>query len=84
MAKRGREAMAKRARERARQEKRDAKREKRESRTIEPSPPAADEEALMEEFARLSARYSANEIGGSDYAEERRRIFDELGIENHD
>lgn len=85
MARRGREAMNKRARERSRQQKQEAKQEKREARSEESaSAEAVDEAALMDEFARLSERYSADEITGSEYAEERRRIFDELGIESDD
>lgn len=82
MAKRGREAMAKRARERARQEKKEAKREKREARTTEESSLSeTDEHALMDEFARLSEKYQAEQITQSRYDEERERIFSLLGIE---
>ncbi|CAN5883070.1 hypothetical protein BH23ACT5_BH23ACT5_20010 [soil metagenome] len=76
--------MNKRARERARQERQEAKQEKRESRADEPSPEAVDETALMAEFARLSERYSAKQITEGEYAEERRRIFEELGIASED
>lgn len=82
MARRGREAMNKRARERAREEKKEAKQEKREARSEELSAaPEIDEAALMNEFARLSERFSANQLSKSEYDEERRRIFEELGIE---
>jgi hypothetical protein len=85
MARRGREAMTKRARERARQEKQVTKKEKREARTDEGVIlPAADETALMEEFARLSERFSADQISEGDYVSERHRIFVELGIESED
>lgn len=83
MAKRGREAMAKRARERIRQEKQEAKEEKRLERAANEEEPlsAAEETALMEEFARLSRRYQDEEISESDYQEQRRRIFDQLGLD---
>ncbi len=85
VAKRGGEAVAKRARERGRLEKQEAKREKREARSAEStSISAEDESALMEEFARLSERYSAGEITEAVYNEERTRIFEELGVESHD
>lgn len=35
----------------------------------------------MQEFARLSSRYEANEISHDRFNEERHRIFVELGIE---
>ncbi len=72
--------MNKRARERARQERQEAKQEKRELRADEPAPEVVDENALMDEFARLSEMYSAEKITEGEYAEERRRIFEELGI----
>ena len=83
MAKRGREAMTKRARERARQEKQVVKQEKRDARSDDmAAQPEVDESALMEEFARLSERYSSDQISESDYTAERHRIFVELGIES--
>lgn len=83
MARRGREAALKRAREKSRQDKKEAKRERQEARqtdedTIEP----ADEQALMEEFARLSERHDASQITTAVYEQERHRIFVELGIES--
>jgi len=36
---------------------------------------------LMEEFARLSERYSSEQISETEYTSERRRIFDELGLD---
>lgn len=82
MARPGGEAMAKRNRERARQEKQEAKREKQISRQAEAAnEPEVDEAALMEEYARLSEQYEANLISESVYSEERRRIFDELGLQ---
>ena len=84
MARRGREAMTKRARERTRQEKQEAKKEKRDARLEDEAAPlpAADESALMEQFARLSEKFSSDQISESDYASERHRIFVELGIES--
>jgi hypothetical protein len=85
MARKGREAALKRARERARQEKKEAKREKTVARKQdelgnEPIP----EKDLMEEFAQLSERHASNRISLDEYETERRRIFDELGIETED
>lgn len=82
MARRGREAALKRAREKARQDKKEAKRERTKARRAEKS--AAEpvpEKALMEEFARLSELHDANRITPQKYEEERQRIFSELGIE---
>jgi hypothetical protein len=77
--------MTKRARERTRQEKQESKKEKRDARSDGPPVlPAADESALMEEFARLSEKYSADQISESEYASERQRIFGELGIESEE
>ena len=78
----GHETFSKRAREKARQEKQAAKRARRHSRSAETSSqPNPNEEALMEEFARLSAQYEAGQIDESNYVQQRRRIFTELGIE---
>lgn len=82
MAKRSRESILKRAREKAREEKKEARRERKEAKNFdETALPEADENALMEEFALLSARYEANEMTEDRYNSERQRIFDELGIE---
>jgi hypothetical protein len=79
---RGREGMAKRARERARLERQEAKRIRREARAAENTGPDPDEEArLMEEFRSLSERRAASEISESTYEAERQRLFAELGIE---
>jgi hypothetical protein len=84
VAKRSREGALKRAREKVRQEKKEAKRERKETKPVEETAlPEADENALMEEFARLSARYEANELTEDRYNSERQRIFEELGIETH-
>jgi hypothetical protein len=85
MARRGREAALKRAREKARQEKREAKRERRQEKSSDESATSGvDEDALMEEFARISALHKANEISTAQYNTERHRIFGELGIESED
>jgi hypothetical protein len=77
----GREAALKRAREKARQDKREAKREKKEARQATDSESGLpNEQALWEEFARLSASHEANEITNSQYETERQRILEALGI----
>lgn len=82
MAKRSREGALKRAREKARQEKKDLKRERKDAKTTEEVEISeVDENALMEEFARLSARFEANQLSEDRYHSERERIFGELGIE---
>jgi hemoglobin-like flavoprotein len=83
VAKRGREAALKRAREKARQEKKEAKRERalaRQSETEAEEP--VDEQALMEQFARLSESHDSNRISQEAYEKERQRIFTALGIED--
>ncbi len=83
MAKRGREGVLKRQRERARQEKQAVKREKRQSRSDEGNEePEVDETRLMEDFARLSEDLENNVITQAQYDEERHRIFVKLGIES--
>lgn len=87
MAKRSRESFQKRAREKARQEKRDAKREKRDlddSSEADSGPTRAEEDVLMQQFARLSASYENDQISVDDYNEERHRIFVALGLEDDD
>jgi hypothetical protein len=83
MAKRGREAMAKRAREQARQQKREAKQERIEARG-EPAPKldADDETGLLEEFARLNDAFAADRVSQSHFDEEKHRILVALGIES--
>jgi len=82
VARRGREAALKRAREKARLDKREAKRERTSAKQAdEPSTEPVDETALMEEFARLSELHEANRITTKQYDEERQRIFSQLGIE---
>jgi hypothetical protein len=83
VAKRGREAALKRNREKSRQEKQEAKREKRSERRAEADDASpVDDEALMEEFARLSERYESGDISAEEYNGERQRILGELGIES--
>lgn len=81
MAKRSSESFQKRAREKARQDKQEEKRAKRQARSSDDDVSRADEDALMQEFARLSARYEADEISLESFNEERHRIFVELGLE---
>lgn len=83
MAKRGREAAAKRAREVRRQQQRVDKKERREAATSQvDTVPAEDQTALMEEFAALSEKFEADMVTAAHYAEERHRIFVALGIES--
>lgn len=81
MAKRSQQSFQKRAREMARQEKQAEKREKRQASSDEETVSKADETALMEEFAELSARLEADQITMDEFNEERERIFGELGLE---
>lgn len=78
--------MAKRARERARQERQAAKRLRRQSASEAAAEPkdTPDEDALMEEFRELSERHAAGNVADELYAQERHRIFVELGIESDD
>lgn len=77
----GREAALKRAREKSRQEKRDAKRDKKEAlQADQPESDPIDEQALWEEFARLSASHEANEISSIQFEIERQKILEALGI----
>ena len=81
MSKRGGDAALKRAREKAHQERQDAKRIKREARfEVEQKLSNDGENALMEEFARLSAQYEASQVSGERFNAERDRIFTALGI----
>ncbi len=82
---RGREGMAKRAREQARQQRREAKRLRRETLADEAeNPDSASEDQLMDEFRVLSERHAAGHVAESAYLIERHRIFVELGIEHTD
>jgi len=83
MAQKGREGMAKRARERAREERQEAKKLRRDALTDEARMATEpDTEGLMEEFRLLSERYAAKTVSESHYQEERRRILTLLGIED--
>jgi hypothetical protein len=85
MAKRGREAMAKRSRELARAQKKEDKQERQEAKGDGPPKLTADEEThLHEEFARLSDEFAADRVSQSHFDEERHRIFVALGIETED
>jgi hypothetical protein len=81
VAKRSRESIQKRAREKARQEKQAVKRAKRRSSSVKDDVSRAEEDALMEEFAQLSERFEADEISLQGFNEERQRIFEELGLD---
>jgi hypothetical protein len=82
MGKKGGEAALKRAREKTRLEKQDLKRQRRQARSAETAAPAVDTDALMEEFAKIGALYEANRISEARFNEERKRIFEALGIES--
>jgi hypothetical protein len=86
VARRGREGIAKRARERARQERQAAKRERRHAaaESVDDAQEAPDEDALMEEFRELSERHAAGNVPDDEYNEERHRIFVALGIESEE
>ncbi len=85
MAQRGREGMAKRARERARLERQEAKRRRRQALAeAAEAKDTPDEAALMEQFRVLSEGHAAGTVGDDTYASERHRIFVELGIESDD
>lgn len=85
MAKRGGDAALKRAREKARQEKQEAKRDKRQARSAEETTiTSGTADALMEEFAQLSARFEASQITEESFNTERQRIFVALGIASED
>jgi len=81
MGKKGGEAALKRVREKKRLEKQDLKRQRRLARSAETSAPAIDSDTLMEEFAQIGALFEANRITEARFSEERRRIFEALGIE---
>lgn len=77
------QSFQKRAREKARQEKKAEKLAKRQSASADDNsgPSKVEEDALMQEYAALSARYESEEISTEQYNEERQRIFLELGLE---
>jgi hypothetical protein len=81
VAKRSRESFQKRAREKARQEKQAEKRDKRLSSSDDENVSKLEENALMEEFATLSARLEAEQITADEFNEERERIFGQLGLD---
>jgi len=82
VAKRSQQSFQKRAREMARQEKQAEKRQRRlSSNSDDETVSKAEETALMEEFAELSARLEADLITTDQFNEERERIFGELGLE---
>ena len=81
MAKRSRESFQKRAREKARQDKQAEKRDKRLSSSDDENVSKAEENALMEEFAALSARLESEQVTVKEFNEERERIFGQLGLD---
>ena len=82
MAKRSRESFQKRAREKARQDKQAEKREKRlSSSSDDENVSKAEENALLEEFAALSARLESEQVTVKEFSEERERIFGQLGLD---
>lgn len=82
MARSGREAAAKRGRERARQERKQAKVEQKAA-SVDAAGPAEeiDEGALMEEFRVLSEQHAVGQISDDVLSVEKHRIFVALGIE---
>jgi hypothetical protein len=83
VAKRGREGIAKRARERARQQRQEEKRQRHHAAAAADPAIGPDESALMEEFRVLSERHAAGLVPEDLYSEDRQRIFEQLGIESH-
>jgi hypothetical protein len=86
VAQRGREAAAKRGRERARQERKQAKAEQKSASSDSgDSGVEIDEAGLMDEFRVLSEKHAAGQISDEILRIEKRRIFVALGIETaHD
>jgi hypothetical protein len=79
---RSRESFQQRAREKARQEKQAEKRDKHRSPSSDDENVSkAEENALMEEFAALSARLEAEQITPDEFNDERERIFGQLGLD---
>lgn len=81
MAKRSRQSFQKRAKEKARREKQANKRARRQSSSDAEDVNRAEEDALMKEYAQLSERFETDEISSDEFADERKRIFGELGLE---
>lgn len=74
--------MGKRQREKARAERKEAKRVRRETLAAEAETlESADEAKLLNDFRLLSERHAAGGVADATYAQERQRIFAELGIE---
>lgn len=82
MVRRGGEAAAKRAREVRRDQARLEKRERREAANLERPVGLSDDEqqALLEEFARVSDLHHRDLITAENFAVERDRIFEALGL----
>ena len=81
MARRSRQSFQKRAKEKARREKQENKRARRRSSSDAEDVSRAEEDALMKEYAQLSERFEIDEISSDEFADERERIFGELGLE---
>ena len=81
MARRSRQSFQKRAKEKARREKQENKRARRRSSSDAEDVSRAEEDALMKEYAQLSERFEIDEISSDQFADERERIFGELGLE---
>ncbi len=80
---RGKEAMAKRERERRRLQRQEAKKVRRETLAAEATDPDPQREArLMEEFRLLSERHAEGRMSEAKFTTERERILGELGIES--
>lgn len=83
MAKKGGLAAAKRARELRRDQRKEDKRERRDAIAArEDGPSIESQDALMEQFADLNARFERSELDAAGFEKERRRIFVALGLED--
>jgi hypothetical protein len=78
----GREGMAKRARERARLDRQEAKRIRRETLAADAAAESdIDEGQLMEDFRLLNERHAAGEVESEHFEDERHRNLVALGVE---
>lgn len=76
----GRERFEKRLREQAKRDKAKAKAERKEERKAADEGPD-DEQALLEQYRRLSEAHADGEISDEDFAERKGAIFEQLGID---
>jgi len=82
MARRGSQSFEKRRKEKLRLDRQAAKRERRQAPRDEfTDDDAPDEMVLMERFRVLSERHDAGKMDDVAYQTERRKIFEELGLE---